>query len=315
MIETPSHSVLTYAEVCDRGKKREENQDHVRHVTTALGELVIVADGIGGYRGGAVASRMVVDSFETWFASLPAATPPAQAIADAAAHANANVMEAAAHGDAANARMGSTVVMALITRGDEGTQAWLGHIGDSRAYLCRAGQLSRLTRDHSAVQALIDQGAIRPEDAGSHPDRSVLLRSVGHTEQCEIEMSVVTLQEGDSLMLCSDGLWGFVAESSIESVLANQGIEVDAAAAALLNLALDAGGLDNIGIELVRINPPALPEAAEIRAILGLKAAPRKNPLARALVYALLVIGVGAALGWYGARQHWIPQIRHILQH
>lgn len=315
MIETPSHSVLTYAEACDRGKKREENQDHVRHVTTALGELVIVADGIGGYGGGSIAARMVVDSFETWFASLPAGTPPAQAITDAAAHANANIMEAATHGDPVNARMGSTVVMALIACDGNGTQAWLGHIGDSRGYLCRQGQLTRITRDHSAVQALIDQGAIRPEDAANHPDRSVLLRSVGHTEQCEIEMSVVTLQQGDTLLLCSDGLWGFVPEASIESVLASPGAGIDAAAEALLNLALDAGGLDNIGIELVRVNPPGLPEPEEIRAMLGLKAAPRKSFIGNALIYILLIVGIGAALGWYGARQHWGAQIRHLLPH
>lgn len=314
MIETPSQSVLSYAEACDRGKKREENQDHVRHFTTPLGEVVIVADGIGGYGGGSIAARMVVDSFETWFASLPAGTPPAQAIADAAAHANANIMEAAAHGDAANARMGSTVVMALIVQDGAGTQAWLGHVGDSRGYLCRQGQLTRLTRDHSTVQALIDQGAIRPEDAANHPDRSVLLRSVGHTAQCEIEMSVVPLEQGDTLLLCSDGLWGFVPEASIESVLAGPDASMDAAAAALLDLALEAGGLDNIGIELVHVNPPALPEAEEIRALLGRKGARRKR-FGSVFIYILVIVGLCAALGWYGVREHWDAQIRHVLEH
>src|SRR5215472_17909920 len=85
---------LSFGEACDRGKVREENQDSIRRASTPLGELVIVADGIGGYRGGAVASRMVVDSIDSWFGSVRIGTSPAQAIAEAAAHANANVMEA-----------------------------------------------------------------------------------------------------------------------------------------------------------------------------------------------------------------------------
>ncbi|HEY2861188.1 MAG TPA: protein phosphatase 2C domain-containing protein [Terracidiphilus sp.] len=311
MIDTPSHPVFSYAEACDRGKKREDNQDHVRHVTTALGELLIVADGIGGYGGGAIASRMVVDSFETWFGSLSAETPPAQAIADAAAHANANIFEAAAHGDPDNARMGSTVVVALITQGAEGLQAWLGHVGDSRAYLCRAGQISRLTHDHSTVQALIDQGAIRPEEAASHPDRSVLLRSVGHTEQCEIEMSVVTLHQDDSLLLCSDGLWGFVAEEAMEQVLGDPGIDAQGAAGALLNLALEAGGLDNIGIELVRVGGAAPARLNTVQAHPGLES--RWGGFGRILIYVLLVVAIGAAFGWYAIQRHWIPGIRHTL--
>jgi protein phosphatase len=324
---------LTFAEACDRGKVREENQDHVRHISTPLGELVIVADGIGGYRGGAVASRMVVDTIESWFNSVSAGTSPAQAIAEAAAHANTSVMEAAASGDSVFSRMGSTVVLALVTHKDTETQAWIGHIGDSRAYLSRGGQLNRLTRDHSAVQMLIDQGTLDPADARKHPDASVLLRSIGHEAESEIEMSLVTLEERDTLLLCTDGLWGYVQESDIEHIMADADADLETTAHNLLNLALNAGGPDNIGIELVRLSPGIEPVEDETSGneikehqtsgheitetdfepptLLPSAAAERKPAGAwpKTVAYILLVAAAGAVLGWFAEREHWIPEM------
>jgi len=254
---------LSFAEACDRGKVREENQDRVRHATTTLGELVIVADGIGGYRGGATASRVVVEMFEAWIAARETGYSPARAIAEAAAAANEAVFEAAASGDAAFRNMGSTVVLALITRDNETAHAWIGHIGDSRAYIARKGRLMGLTRDHSVVQEMLDRHEITFEQAQASPQASVLTRSLGHMPEVEIEMSMVDLEIGDVLLLCSDGLWGFVSEQAIEQTMTAPITEADKAAE-LLKLALEAGGHDNIGIEIIGYGLPAGAAGSEL---------------------------------------------------
>jgi serine/threonine protein phosphatase PrpC len=223
-----------------------------------MGELVLVADGIGGYRGGGTASRIVVETFASWVSARPPNYSAALAIAEAAAQANTNIRETAALGEPAYRQMGSTVVLALITQDEHSTMAWIGHIGDSRAYLARAGVLSCLTRDHSAVQALIDQNQVSPENARSHPDASVLTRSLGHQPEVEIEITMTQLEAGDSLLLCSDGLWGFVPEQSIANVLTDLKIAPGEVADQLLHLALQAGGQDNIGIEVVRYSTPVV---------------------------------------------------------
>jgi serine/threonine protein phosphatase PrpC len=246
--------VMSFAEVCDRGKEREENQDSVRHVRLALGELLLVADGIGGYVGGATASRMVIEGFTESMAANSADDSPEQAIREAAAHTNRNIYEAANAPDSIYRRMGSTVVLALLIQKETGTSAWIGHIGDSRAYLIRDGRMSRVTNDHSAVQALLDSHVITPEQASTHPDASVLTRSLGHRPEVEIEISIVSMIPGDTLLLCSDGLWGYVPELQIESIAVNSNGSLEEVAQGLFELAMAAGGHDNIGVEMVRLN-------------------------------------------------------------
>ncbi|MGD0630448.1 MAG: protein phosphatase 2C domain-containing protein [Terracidiphilus sp.] len=264
--------ILSFAEECNRGKVREENQDSVLHFRIALGELSVVADGIGGLEGGATASRIVTETFYEHLRSLPQDYPADTAIREASALANANILASAADPESPFHRMGSTVVLALIQTAhvrQESQQparqdavearAWIGHIGDSRAYLLRNGRISRLTKDHSAVQDLIDQNLLSPEEAGNHPDASVLTRSLGHYIEVEIDVDTVPLVPGDSLLLCSDGLWGFVPEKELETVMADVHLPIEATAKTLLEMALAAGGHDNIGIELVRVGLPPAP--------------------------------------------------------
>jgi PPM family protein phosphatase len=257
--------IILFAEECDRGILREENQDSVLHVRIALGDLLMVADGVGGYTGGATASRMVVENFYAHLAALPDDYPVDNAIRGAAARANARIVAAASVPGSPNHHMGSTVVVAVVQQRAAGTCAWIGHIGDSRAYLVRAGRLHRLTTDHSAVQALLSRNLITPEDAQNHPDSSVLTRSLGHQPEVEIDIEQHPLAIGDTLLLCSDGLWGFVSELDIEKVAGAHGLTLESSAHGLLELALAAGGNDNIGIEMARlvalpkVDPPPQP--------------------------------------------------------
>jgi serine/threonine protein phosphatase PrpC len=143
--------------------------------------------------------------------------------------------------------------VAVVQQRAEGIYAWIGHIGDSRAYLIRAGRLHRLTTDHSAVQALLNRNLITPEEAKNHPDSSVLTRSLGHQPEVEIDIEQHPLAIGDTLLLCSDGLWGFVSEQDIQRAADVPGQTLETVAHSLLALALAAGGHDNIGIEMARL--------------------------------------------------------------
>jgi protein phosphatase len=255
-IPVPGQPVILFAEECDRGALREENQDSVLHVRIALGELLIVADGIGKEAGGASASRMVMEDFYAHLAALPHDYPANNAIREAAARANEKLVAAAKDTNTPQLRMGSSVVAALVQQDANGTHAWIGHIGDSRAYLLRVGRLHRLTNDHSAVQDLLNRNLISPEEAQHHPDASVLTRSLGHQPEVEIDIEHYPLAVGDTLLLCSDGLWRFVSEQDIQNAADASGLTLEASARKLLELALVAGGHNNIGIEMARLTPP-----------------------------------------------------------
>jgi serine/threonine protein phosphatase PrpC len=339
MNEPSSRGTLTvsFGEVCDRGKVRTENQDSILHASIHLGELFIVADGIGGYQGGATASRMVVEGFQRQLATRPPNYPPEDALVEACAYTNASIFNEAQSGNPAYQRMGSTVVLALIQSGAAsggssgevagfGPVAFLGHVGDSRAYLIRNGQMTRQTNDHSAVQALLNRNLITEEEARNHPDASVLTRSLGHRPETEIEIDKVPLQPGDALLLCSDGLWGYVADADIAAVAVDPNLSVQTVANTLLQLALAAGGQDNIGIEFIRIGGNG---AAPLAAVpLAAQAAPRSTASIGApsqtaaatgphrtqqlLAIALLLLA-GCGFVGYEAFHHW-PRIHSFLQ-
>ncbi len=243
---------ILFAEECDRGTLRQVNQDSVLHSRIALGDLMIVADGLGGENTGVVgASQMAVQLIHSYLAAIPDVYPADKAIREAAEHANAKITPVDTEPDVPQLRMGTTVVLALVQQREDGAHAWIGHIGDCRAYLVRAGRLHRLTKDHSGVQSLLDRNLISPEEVYRHPDTSVLTRSLGVGPEVEIDIEEHSLAVGDTLLLCSDGLWNSIPEFEIER-LAN-GPTAEAAALSLLQRTLAAGGHDNIGIEIARL--------------------------------------------------------------
>lgn len=275
------HPLILFAEECDRGTLREENQDSVLHVRIAMGDLLIVAGGIGGFPGGAAASRLAVEQIYAHLSALPGDYSASSAIRSAASLANAKIFAAAEASDAPHPRMGSTVVLALVQEGADGTNAWIGHVGDSRAYLLRAGRMHRLTTDHTAVEALLSRDLITRDEVDRHPDSSVLTRNLGLHSEVEIDIEQHPLAAGDTLLLCSDGLWAFVPEREIQKVVETPGFTVETVARNLLELALAAGGHDNIGIELARLVEPL----GEVR-----KLPQTENYLALKLVIAMLLV-------------------------
>jgi serine/threonine protein phosphatase PrpC len=264
-IADSEQTAILFAEVCDRGIQREENLASILHVRISLGELFIVADGIGKSTGGAAASRMAVESFYAHLVTLPQNYPAGEAIREAADISNQRILEAAKAPGSLDAHMASTVVVALVQQNGDVNHALIGHIGDSRAYLMRAGRLYRLTTDHSAAQSLLGWNLISPEEAQHHPDATVVTRCLGLKPKVEIEIEDHPLATGDTLMLCSHGLWGPVSEKEIEAAVAGQAL--GEAADKLLELALAAGGRDCIAIEMARLmvpTPPVAPRRGEL---------------------------------------------------
>ncbi|MGA3347190.1 MAG: protein phosphatase 2C domain-containing protein [Terracidiphilus sp.] len=275
---------ILFAEECDRGKMRQVNQDSILHVSIPMGELLIVSDGIGGENAAGVsASKTVVEQIHSYLAKLPQNYAADSAIREAAAQANAKILPDK-EPDVPQLRMGAAVIVALVQQEAEGSYAWIGHVGDCRAYLVRAGRLHRLTFDHSGVQSLLNRNLITPEEVYRHPDTGVLTRALGVEPEVEIDIEKHPLAVGDTLLLCSDGLWDAVSEKEIERTAS--GPTVETAARDLLQRALDAGGRDNIGIEMARLNETRdIPHKSNVQGTL------LKWIL---VVFVLAVVGLGA---------------------
>jgi serine/threonine protein phosphatase PrpC len=217
----------------DVGLHRHNNQDSMYAGT----HLIAVADGVGGAAGGEVASWVTI----TALASLDseAVADPQPALRSAAEQADTSIRETVARNPDL-AGMSTTLTAILATDGE----LTLAHIGDSRAYLLRNGELSQLTHDHTLVQSLIDDGQITESEALTHPRRSWILRALDGRGQPDLDLVTLDVQPGDRYLVCSDGLSSYVSEADITAGLA--GDDPQSAAERLTQLALQAGGPDNI---------------------------------------------------------------------
>jgi PPM family protein phosphatase len=231
----------------DVGLQRAGNEDsHLRGRT-----VFAVADGLGGHQGGEVASAMAVERLGALDGrSFAEPTQAAAALADAIADANRAILERGV-ADQGLWGMGTTVTAAAVV-GDLVLQ--LAHVGDSRAYLLRGdGPPRQLTTDHTVVGELVRRGRLTPQQAASHPERSILTRAVGLDPNVQVEQPApLGLQPDDQVLLCSDGLTETVADEQLAQVLAGQA-DGDDACQALIAAANAAGGPDNITVVLLRV--------------------------------------------------------------
>ncbi|MDR1853266.1 MAG: protein phosphatase 2C domain-containing protein [Propionibacteriaceae bacterium] len=224
---------LNYLAHSEIGLVRKNNQDSAYVSPT----MMLVADGMGGAAAGDLASAVVVRIFRAIDAPF-IGEEMLDMLGQAVEAANEQIAELV-HSDSALDGMGSTVVGGLF----DGEQLGLVNVGDSRAYLYRDGKLTRLTHDHSWVQSLVDEGRLTEEDALTHPHRSLILRVINGQEQHTPDLSLVPLQEGDRILICSDGLSGSVLDDALEE---RMGGTLEEARDALVELAHDMGGTDNI---------------------------------------------------------------------
>jgi serine/threonine protein phosphatase PrpC len=226
----------------DTGRQRRANEDS--HLARA--PLFVVADGMGGAQAGEVASRIAVESFE---GGVHGTAEPEAALAQLAREANARIHELS-HSHAEQAGMGTTLTAFYVGE----REVSIAHVGDSRAYLLRGSELTRLTDDHSLVDELLRQGRLTPEEALEHPQRSVITRALGPEGFVEVDTRSYSAHDGDIYLLCSDGLTTMVPEDRLaELLLAHSRESLRAAGEALIAAANEAGGRDNITVLLLRV--------------------------------------------------------------
>lgn len=230
----------------DIGKTRTENQDRCGDFLERGSErLVIVADGMGGHRGGATAAQMAVDRFGIALSDAGSEQGD-KLLSRAVDRANEDIYQSATSDPELNG-MGTTVVAVFFS--DAGN--WLMHVGDSRAYRLREGRLVQMTDDHSTVMELVRTGRIRPDEAATHPRKNEVLRSLGLPDPVEPEVQPLDARPGDRFLLCSDGLSGVVSDEEIADFL--QRFDGERATQALVDAANAAGGPDNVTVALVEV--------------------------------------------------------------
>jgi PPM family protein phosphatase len=218
------------------GRKRRHNEDNF----VAAPPVFAVADGMGGAQAGEVASELAADTVrETEFD--PSVTGKERVVALIKA-ANLRVHDRAAV-DSTATGMGTTMTVAMLQ--PDGELA-IGHVGDSRAYRLRDGELEQLTDDHSLVGELVRRGELTPQEAAVHPQRSVITRALGTEADVTVDVFTVETRDGDIFLLCSDGLTTMVDPETIAAILRRNGTQLDVATRALIKAANDRGGDDNI---------------------------------------------------------------------
>ena len=244
--------LLQVAAITHPGKARPQNEDCI--AADARGYAVL-ADGMGGHNAGEVASRMAVElvaSRISEYLARAAGHDAANAetlVAQQVALANSTLLHSAA-AEPEYRGMGTTLVVALW----RGRRVTYGHVGDSRLYRLRRGELSRLTRDHSMVQEQVDSGLLSPEQARYAPHRNVLTRAVGIEPEVEADVRTIEADPGDVYLLCSDGLTDMLRDDDIGNTLIAHARNVEAAAQELVERANQQGGLDNISVIVVRVD-------------------------------------------------------------
>jgi serine/threonine protein phosphatase PrpC len=244
------------AGLSDIGCQRETNEDSYLYWESAddqeflrKGRLAVIADGMGGHEGGQEASRLAVETVREVYGNGFSENPQTALIESFAAAHTRIVNYAEQH--PAFQGMGTTCTAFVLL----GHQLYFAHVGDSRLYLIRDSRISRLTRDHSYVGRLVESGLVRAEDAERHPQRHILTAALGAGLEVAAEGAEqgMLLQDGDNLLLCTDGLWGVVAEDQLEHAVSKYAPAE--CCAALVKLARERGGPDNITLQILHIGP------------------------------------------------------------
>lgn len=238
-------SQFPHAALTSVGRVREHNEDAI----LAVPPLYIVADGLGGHEAGEIASNLAIEKIQAYAPKRP----DAAALMRAVHRANETVIRAVEEG-VGKPGMGTTVTAAIIADG----KVVIAQVGDSRAYLLRSGRLAQMTEDHSVVAAMVRSGSLSPAEARRHPQRNVVTRALGGDTNLVVDTYEFETLRGDRWLLCSDGLFGLVANEAIETVL-NTNADPRGCAEELIRMANEAGGSDNISAIVVDIDNEHIP--------------------------------------------------------
>ena len=240
------------AGVTDTGRRRRQNEDSFVHEPP----IFAIADGMGGAQAGEVASRLAAAVLEEADGTQPSGEAR---VAELIQEANRRVYERS-NEDAAVSGMGTTMTVALLDDAS-GTVA-IGHVGDSRAYLVRDGELEQLTEDHTLVNELLKSGKLSPEEAVVHPQRSVITRALGTEADVDVDTFTVETRPGDVFLLCSDGLSSMISDGEILGLVRNADGDLEATLRSLIQAANTSGGDDNITVVAFEIADDDAPSDA-----------------------------------------------------
>ena len=234
----------------DIGKAREINQDYYYiSENTEIPQVYILADGMGGYKGGEIASKLAVESAARYIKSnfssnLMEKEEILKLVENAVEYANMVVYEKAKNNEELK-NMGTTLDICLIYQ----NKAFISHIGDSRIYRIRKEFMRKLTKDHSYVQQLVDEGKITKEESMNHPKKNMLIKALGCTEFIEPDSMIKGFIKGDIILMCTDGLTNMVSEQEVFNILKTNTIEPSKE---LVEKANEKGGLDNITAVVIK---------------------------------------------------------------
>ena len=233
--------------ITDIGRKRKVNQDFVYSSEKPVGNLAslfIVADGMGGHNAGDYASRLTVETVVER-SSRSQETNPIQILEEAIQSANTLVRKRANEAPELKG-MGTTIVAAVI----DGRELCAANVGDSRLYVAGSGKIRQITKDHSWVEEMVQRGGIGKEEARNHPDKNIITRAVGAEETVKIDFFQVPLQEGDIVLMCTDGLTNMLEDEEIRMIL-DGARDIVEKTQGLVEAANERGGRDNISVVLI----------------------------------------------------------------
>ena len=236
--------------VTDAGKVRQNNEDAMLIGDGEDETLFVVADGIGGFEAGEVASSLAVEVLRD--------LRPDRPFKSAITEANRRIL-AAGRTDEKLSGMGTTVVAIRFGGTQREPLAEVAHVGDSRAYLVRGGEMNPITEDHSLVAELVRSGDLTRDQAAEHPQKNLITRALGADDDVAVDTTVLPIKAGDRVLLCSDGLSDMVPETRISELLLGSPEDPEGTAHGLLAAALDAGGNDNITVIVIDVKEQAPP--------------------------------------------------------
>jgi len=234
---------LKFAAQTDKGNTREKNEDAFR-LNERL-RFIAVADGVGGEPAGEIASRLAIEQIEDHIASHIGEGTPLSTLEDAVTLAN-DVIYRQGRENSSLTGMSTTVVACLLT--DE--RVFAAHVGDSRGYLITSSEITHLTRNHSLVAELVASGRISPQEARTHPYRHVITRALGIGARTKVELGSFSWNQGDYVLLCTDGLTDAIADQLMYAVISDKAPALQSKCARLIEFAREGGGLDNITVVL-----------------------------------------------------------------
>ncbi len=223
----------------DVGNFRKINEDYVDYYTDETKRIYIIADGMGGHNAGEIASKLAVENTISYINSLPELDDLELSIREAVLDSNRKIFELSKSRDELNG-MGTTLTGCLI----KGGEMVVAHVGDSRCYIIRDKAISQVTKDHSLVQQLLDEGSITESEADNHPNKNIITRALGTSSTVEVDVTKLDIKGIEKVILCTDGLSNLINEQELYDIV----MKSDDCCAELVELSKSRGAKDNISV-------------------------------------------------------------------